>query len=224
MKKNKQKIKVDWKSKFLDLLIVVIGITIAFKLNAWNETIETKSKVDDYIENFNSEIISNKESLDIAIAFSETNYKNIDSLKIILLTKNYTDSRILLLSSSMMAMANFTPSITTMENILASGDFDLIKDIELRKSIINTYNNYQTTANLEKLLTDYVSEYVSPFFFENIRFSDFSSIHPDYTKDPVFENIVFGYEVLLNQLINGYKINSEIQKDLNEKLNSIKAD
>ena len=224
MKNRKQKTKMDWKSKFMDLLIVIIGITIAFKLNAWNQTIETKSKVEDYIESFRSESLLNQESLDISIAFSETNYKNIDSLKIILLSKNYTDNRILLLSSSMLSMAYFTPSITTMENISASGDFDLIKDIELRKSIINTYNNYQTTADLENLLADYVNEYVTPFFFENIRFSDFSSIHSDYTKDPAFENIVFGYEVLLNQLINGYKVNSEIQKDLNEKLNSIKAD
>ena len=221
MKNRKQKTKMDWKSKFMDLLIVIIGITIAFKLNAWNQTIETKSKVEDYIENFKSESLSNQEDLRTAIIFSEKNYKNIDTLKNILLTKNYADSRIHLLSSSMMTMENFTPSMTTMENISASGDFDLIKDIELRKSIINTYNYYQTSANLEGLLTDYVNEFITPFFFENIRFSDFSSIHSDYTKDSAFENIVFGYEVLLNQLIKGYHENLKIQNVLNEKLKKI---
>ncbi len=222
MKKSKQKIKIDWKSKFMDLLIVVIGITIAFNLNSWNLSIETNSKVKGYIQNFSAESKANQENLSTAIAFSEETHKDIDTLKNILLSKRYSDKRIVLLTSRMMAMAAFTSSTTTMENIKASGDFDLIKDMELRESIINTYNFYETTANLEKLLSDYINQYITPFFFENVRFSDFSSIHSDFVKEPAFENIVFGYEMLLKQLINGYHENMKMQKDLNEKLNSIK--
>jgi len=158
--------------------------------------------------------------LSTAIAFSEESYKDIDTLKNILLSKRYSDSRILLLTSRMMSKATFTPSTTTMENIKASGDFDLIKEMELRESIINTYNFYETTANLENLLSDYINQYITPFFFENVRFRDFSSIHSDFVKEPTFENIVIGYEILLKQLINGYRVNKDLQEDLNEKLNS----
>ena len=219
MKKRKLKSSIDWKSKIMDLLIVVIGITIAFNLNTWNLSIETNSKVNGYIQNFSAESNANQENLNVAIVFSEENYQNIDTLKSLLLSKKYSDTRIELLSYNMMAMANFAPSRTTMENIKASGDFDLIKDMELRESIINTYNFYDTTSNLENLLSDYVNQYITPFFFENVRFSDFSSIHSDFVKEPKFENIVLGYEVLLKQLINGYHTNMEMQKDLNEKLN-----
>ncbi len=219
MKKQRQKIKVDWKSKFLDLLIVVIGITIAFNLNTWNLSIETNSKVNGYIQNFSTESKANLENLSAAIAFSEETHKDIDTLKNILLSKRYPDKRIVALTSRMMAMSAFASSTTTMENIKASGDFDLIKDMELRESIINTYNFYETTANLEKLLSDYINQYITPFFFENVRFSDFSSIHSDFVKEPAFENIVFGYEMLLNQLNNGYHENMKMQNSLNEKLN-----
>ncbi len=105
-----------------------------------------------------------------------------------------------------------------MQNISASGEFDLLKDIELRKKLIDVYNVYKTTTQLESLLSDYVNQYVTPYFFENIRFSDFSSIHDDFTKDPAFENIVIGYSVLLNQLISGYEENLKKLKLLNEKL------
>ncbi len=30
--------KIEWKSKIADLLIVIIGISIAFQLNNWNES------------------------------------------------------------------------------------------------------------------------------------------------------------------------------------------
>jgi len=218
MKKIKLNLNIDWKSKLVDLLIVIIGITIAFKLNTWNESIKTKAEAKDYIESFYEENITNKTNLSSALEFSESTKKDIDTLKQILLSKNYGDQRIKILTASMMALANYSPSITTMENITASGEFKLIKDIELRKQIIKTYNSYNVTLKLEDLLSDYVNKYVTPFYFENIRFSDFSSISSDFIKEPLFENIVFGYEVLLRQQIKGYQDNLEEIRMLNEKL------
>lgn len=218
MKKIKLNLNNDWKSKIVDLLIVIVGITIAFKLNTWNESIKTNLEAKNYIESFYEENIANEANLVSALEFSESNKKDIDTLKQILLSKNYTDNRIKILCGSMMGLANYSPSITTMENITASGEFELIKEIELRKRIISTYNAYNTTLKLENLLSEYVNKYLTPFFFENVRFSDFSSIHSDFIKEPLFENIVFGYEVLLAQQIKGYQDNLEKIQLLNENL------
>ncbi len=220
MKKIKLNLNIDWKSKLIDLLIVIAGITIAFKLNTWNESIKTDLEAKDYIESFYEENIVNEENLVSALEFAESSKKNIDTLKQILLSKNYTDQRIKILTASMMGLASYSPSITTMENITASGEFELIKDTELRKKIIITYNTYSTTLKLEGLLSDYLNTYVTPFFLDNVRFSDFSSIHSDFVKEPLFENIVFGYEVLLNQQIKGYQDNLVKIKLLNENLNT----
>ncbi len=218
MKKLKLNFNIDWKAKFIDLLIVIIGISAAFSLNNWNESIKSDNKSKEYLESFYRENKENETNLVAAIEFSESNKKDIDTLKTILLSKNYSDIRIKYLVASMMGIANYSPSTITMQNISASGEFGLIKDIELRKNLISTHNTYKTTATLETLVFNYINQYVSPFLFENIRFSDFSSIHSDFAKAPVFENIVFGYDVLLNQLISGYKKNLEEQQLLNEKL------
>jgi len=218
MKKFTLNLNIDWKSKIIDLLIVIVGITIAFKLNTWNESIKTDLKAKDYIESFYQENSANKTNLIAALKFSESNKKDIDTLKQLLLSKNYTNTKIKTLTASMMGLSNYNPSIITMENITASGEFELIKDIALRKQLISTYNAYNTTLKLEGLLSEYINEYVTPFFFENIRFSDFSSIHSDFIKDPQYENIVFGYEVLLSQQIKGYHDNLEKIKLLNENL------
>ena len=160
----------------------------------------------------------NETSLISALEFTESNKKGIDTLKQLLLSKKYTDKRVKTLTANMLRMENFNPSITTMENIIASGEFELINDIELRKQIISIYNTYDTTLILENVLSDYINKYLTPFVFENIRFSDFSSIHTDFIQKPLFENIVFGYDILLSQQINGYQNNLEELKLLNENL------
>ena len=215
MKKIKLNFNIDWKSKIIDLVIVIVGITIAFQLNNWNESKSTESEVKNYMESFYVENNSNSSKLVSALEFANSNKRDIDTLIHILISKNYEDRRVKILTASMMGLADFNPSITTMENITASGEFDLIKDIELRKRLINTYNSYNTTLKLEKLLADYVNTYLTPFFFENVRFSDFSSINSNFIEKPLFENIVFGYEILLKQQIEGYKDNLEKIRLLN---------
>ena len=218
MKKIKWTSSMDWKSKFVDLFIVIIGISIAFQLNNLNVSKKSKIKEKEYLESFSNENRGNQKNLVLALEFSIKNKNDIDTLKQILISGNYADKRILNLSAAMMAMSYFHPSLTTMENITSSGEFELIRNNELRKSIIFTYNSYDNTAKYEAVLSEYTKEYITPFFFKNIRFRDFKSLNQDFVKDPHFENIVMGYSTLLAQIINGYKANLEKVKQLEELL------
>ncbi|HEY5826114.1 MAG TPA: DUF6090 family protein [Cyclobacteriaceae bacterium] len=218
MSKPALKFKIEWKSKIIDLLIVIIGITIAFKLNNWNETNKTESKVQEYLKSFYDENNVNQENLVSVLEYSKSKKRDVDTLKGILLSNNYSDKRIKTLTTKLMGMANYSPIITTMQNISSSGEFDVIKDIELRRLLIDTYEAYKTTANLELLVSNYVNQYASPFLFEKIRLSDFSAIKSDFTNDPIFENIVFGYDILLAQLIRGYEQNLDKVFQLKERL------
>ena len=220
MKKIKWTSSIDWKSKFVDLFIVIIGITIAFQLNNLNETKKSIIKEKEYLKSFANENRDNQKNLALALEFSIKNKNDIDTLKEILISGNYTDKRILNLSATMMVMSDFNPSLTTMENITSSGEFELIRNNELRKSIISTYNSYDNTAKYEALLSEYTKEYITPFFFKNIRFRDFKSLDQDFVKDPHFENIVMGYSALLVQIIDGYKTNLEKVKQLKGLLTS----
>ncbi len=212
------KLNIDWKSKIIDLLIVIVGISIAFKLNTWNESIKTDLEAKNYIESFYEENRANEANLVSALKYSESNIKKIDTLKQILLSKNYEEKRIKNLALRMLGQSSFTPSITTMENVTASGEFKFIKNIELRRKIINTYKSFQRTLKLEEILFDYSNDYLSPFLFENVRYSDFSSIDSDYFKKPFFENIVIAYSILLGQQIRGYQSTLEKIKLLDEEL------
>ena len=223
MKKTKKKLKIDWKSKLIDLLIVITGITIAFQLNNLNESNKSKTQEKDYLKSFYEENRDNESSLSLALEFAFKTKNDIDSLKQILLSKNYEDDRIKNLSASMTVLSDFHTSLITMENITASGDFELISDFEYREKLIDTYNSYQTTSQLEGILSDYVNQYVTPFFFENVRFSDFTSLKENFIKNREFENIVLGYDALLTQKLKGYEVNLEKLKELNQLLTTAKS-
>jgi len=218
MNKLKLTLNIDWRSKFIDLLIVIIGITIAFQLNNLNESNKSEIKEKNYLKSFYKENCDNASSLFSALEFSINIKNDIDTLKQILLSKDYKDDRINNLTASMMVLPDFNPSLVTMENITASGEFELISNFEFRENLIDTYNSYQTTSQLEGILSDYVNQYITPFFFENIRFSDFSSIKENFKKKAEFENIIIGYEALLTQKINGYKETTGKLNKLNQLL------
>lgn len=216
----KKKNKIDWKSKLIDLLIVIIGITIAFQLNNLNESNKSKVKENNYIKSFFEENRDNESSLVLALEFTVNAKNDIDTLKSLLLTENYHDARIRSLSGSMMAISDFKPSLITMENITASGDFELISNFEYREKLIETYNSYETTSQFETILSDYVNQYVSPFFFENVKFRDFTSIEGNFSKKAEFENIVLGYDALIIQKLKGYELCLEKLRALNKQLST----
>ena len=202
---NKKKFKINWRSKFIDLLIVIAGISIAFKLNTWNESNKANREIEDYLLSFQEESTNNKVTLSAALEYSISIKKDLDSLKILLIREDYVHKNIKTYVSSLMGLSNFIPVTTTMDNITASGQFGLIKNTELKKRLIDTYKTYKSTIKMDDILMDYVDKYLTPYFFENVRFRDFSSIKGDFIKNPKFENIVFGYEVLLNQQIQHYE-------------------
>ena len=210
--------KIDWTSKILDLLIVIIGITIAFRLNNWNESRKTNTEIKSYIKSFYDENKSNQQDLANAIKLLKLKEKDVDSLKQILISKDYSNKRIRVLVSSMSSEIAFDPTTITMQNITSSGKFDQIGSFKLRKDIMSTYDSYKTSAELESLLSHYGSQYISPFFFKNVRLSNFSSIHSNFVKNPLFTNIVIGYDVLLSQLLKGYESNLKLVNFLNKKL------
>lgn len=199
--------KIDWATKIVDLLIVIIGITIAFKLNNWNELRKTNSEVKSYLKSFYDENKANHDKLVSGLKFLKSKKQRIDSLKQILSSKNYSNKRIKFLVASMTSTPDLSAATITMQSVTSSGKFDQIGNIKLRRDIISTYDTYKETKVLESTLSDYAKQYIIPFLIKNVRLINFSAIHSDFAKNPLFENYVIGYDVMLNQLINGYERN-----------------
>ena len=60
---------------------------------------------------------------------------------------------------------------------------------------------------MQNILSEFVTSQVTPFLWKNIRYSTSKYGSYDFRKDPIFENLVNGYQLLLRQQIKGYKKN-----------------
>ena len=142
--KKKTHFKINWTSKLVDLLIVIVGISIAFKLNTWNETNKVNRDIRDYLLSFQEECVSNKSALTAAHKYSTSIKKDLDSLKVLLIREDFDHKNIKTYVSKLMGLSNFMPVTTTMDNITASGQFGLIKNAVLKKLLIDTYKTYKS--------------------------------------------------------------------------------
>lgn len=209
---------INWRDKILDLIIVIIGISVAFQLNNWNDAVNKSETADQYIANFGEENSTNIDELSAALEQSSATYVHIDSLQKILDRNDLSDDRIPGLMASIMMMSEFRAHTSTMENIIASGDFHVIENGELRKQLVATYGSYKVTAKLEMLTSDYVNSYLVPFLFDHLRLRDLTLMELSESSKIKFENIIIGYQVLLNQQISGYETARARQKLLGDML------
>ncbi len=198
---------IDWKSKLLDLLIVIIGINIAFRMNSWKEDYNCSQTEKYYLESFLRENDKNRNALLNCISFCDSVSRNIDTLIYLLHTNEKNDWWMKRLTLSMTAQGDYTPSTTILNSISTAAEFSTIQDPDLREQIISTYNAHEATLKMQNILSEFVTTQVTPFLWQNIRYSTSQYGSYDFRKDPIFENLVNGYQLLLQQQIAGYRKN-----------------
>ncbi len=210
---------IEWKSKIIDLLIVIIGITLAFRLNSWSESKKQDDLLQNYLTSFALENQSNIKSLVSVIDYAQLQSGKVDTLQKIMRKGSYLDSRLQRLSPSLLNMVTYGPSVITMENIKESGDFELIKDYKLRKKIITAYESISEIKDQEKVLNDYVKNITRPYFFEKIRYRDFYPVDDEgLIKDHRFENMIIGYGLLIKRQMSTYRRILNTLQDLQKEL------
>jgi hypothetical protein len=150
-----------------EIILVVIGILIALGINNWNERRKNQILERDYIQELKTDLIkdstiisemlsqSNKqlrakyllhkyliEQTDFVLFdnnlehypdFLETNEYHVDSLSSYFLIQWTSKSRYL-----------FNPITTTIDEMKSTGKIGIIQNQEIRRSIIETYNSYET--------------------------------------------------------------------------------
>ena len=125
-----------------EIILVVIGILIALQINNWNQEKINRS----YERHFVNDLIQDlsKDSVALSEILSQSNERS--RAKAILLTYfehgHYTDSvKWSLVTLVFGADFNFVPTTTTFEEMKSTGRLDLISNANLRRSIVELYNN-----------------------------------------------------------------------------------
>ena len=101
----------------------------------------------------------------------------------------------------------FSPQRTSYESLKSSGAIEHIDDFELRKRIIELYEQYYHGAGeYDGVLNDHVRDFVKPFYLYQIRYFKGGVLNPSFLQQPEFRNIIFTYQYLFGRKDEYYSL------------------
>ena len=209
--KNK---KIDWPNHLIELVVVFIGITLAFMLNNWREDYTDQQMAEKYMNSFRSDIAYDHAQLDSIIQSNEDKLERINLFIGSLKNKNSTIRDAERIMGAMAEINPFIPEINTYESIKNSGSLNILTDFEIKEKLIQYYQRLEGKKLIEQMNMLYITNYIIPFIHENADFLNQRIINRNVVDNHNFSNLVLGYYQLLVQTIDYYKGIFELNNEL----------
>ncbi|WP_424961463.1 DUF6090 family protein [Ekhidna sp.] len=190
--------KINWLDHIANLLVVILGISIAFYMEGWREEAGNRMQEQKYLESMATDLQTDMEALDTLLKINEEISSALVNLSMASVGRPYgSDSALMFQTLKIQYNPPFTPQRTAYESLKASGKMDLISDFELRNQIVDLYEQfYRGTTEYDDALEEHVRDFVKPYYMKNVRFTGPQSIDPSFLNDDEFRNIIFAYRYL----------------------------
>ncbi|WP_407556389.1 hypothetical protein [Winogradskyella sp. 4-2091] len=181
-----------------EIVLVIIGILIALAIN---ENAKDKNNLELrnlYVNQLNDEANRNIDRLKELHDFTIIMLKEVDTLSIILYTKDYDNPKLPTKAFLLMDTDYLNPSTVTYENLKFSGDLKLFDDLSLRNSISEAYETLNEVKISEDLDFSGFEDYYFNFLIKNVSFFEMQLTAKNYAKEIHFQNYILARRTSLN--------------------------
>lgn len=211
--------KIDWKYAIGEIIIVIIGISIAFALNSWKEEQTNQKQKRQYLENLVLDINKEIEKLENNQEVFKTKRNHINLIRPLLGNPKVRRDTILPKFFNLVRLANFTPENTTYQTLINSGDMKLIDDFQLRRKIEEHYAAHKQVMQAYKRIENINEKYIADFFVYKMDYDNMAKGNFDFLDDPLIKNIIQSLEGSFSIVLAS---NGECIKSNKNLLNAIK--
>ncbi|MGF1557315.1 hypothetical protein [Paucihalobacter sp.] len=186
--------KINWKYALGEILIVILGITIAFSLNKCAVQKDNDALGTMYLDNLTSDLQQDKHILEANLEQFKTKRNKINNITAILGSEVVLNGQHNALVFEVSELETFKSNNVTYNTLVNSGDFKLIKDFELRKAIEAHYNNTYNTIQSEYLRLENIHKvYLADLYIYKTDYDKFK------TNEFVFEDKKLLYNILVSK-------------------------
>ncbi len=220
---NENKMGKYFKYAIGEILLVVIGILIALQINTWNTKRLDSLKEKAILKELHTEFLGNKIQFDSAKVIHKRSMKSlntiIDSMP---LTK---ENVFTLINAFDYALSTFTfnPSSGVTNSLIASGNYELIKNDTLRNYLVTWNDVYQDFLEEELNHQKYRYEVMDPHSAENtdvIMLNKGDQTAIDYTLDYIVSREFRGHLTVIQERLQNIITDLE-QKTVENHINEI---
>jgi len=183
--------KINWHYTLGEILIVIIGISIAFSLNKCAESRQDKKLELLYLKNLKNDIETDKHNLEESLkqltAKQETLSKtfryfnpSLSKRDSILITNFFQVARII----------EFSPKSVTHQTLMNSGDLKLISNFELKTTIQEHYRNYSALQQDYDRMVNISKKYIADYFIYNLDMDKFRQGEKAFNDERLLKSIM----------------------------------
>jgi len=197
--------KIDWKNHIVELVVVFLGVTLAFLLDNYRENRRSAESEQRYLTALHKDISADIQQLQDLIEYTKTNLEQVVKLDRMLQRENVNMDSLDSYTASMASLDRFTPQQIPYQSLTASGDWAVLSSFELKQQLSKLYSFYDVVKRKDEVYVEYVNEYVLPFFLKKFDLHGSRMVKREAIRGHRFSNLVQGFIVSANQKLAGYR-------------------
>ena len=173
----------------LEILMIVVGINVALWFESWFQDLQDAEIEERYLADLRDDLLTDIKNLDIVIRSGEAKLQQV--AKIIDLMPSFSD-----LSPEQQAQAIyippnyqfFVPSDFTYRSMQESGDFRLLRNAEIKKSILRLDRRHKDIAEIQKNYLQAMDDGYIPLMMNSFDIATMTVTDPALLQDQLFRN------------------------------------
>ncbi|MCE7990564.1 MAG: hypothetical protein HEP71_01235 [Roseivirga sp.] len=164
--------KIQWRTHFIELLVVIIGISIAFALEGWSERRKNRELEINYLQSLKTDLLQDKTDMQVVLDSSDVILRYINETFVYLFSNRETEAFKRHHITSTYTAPYFYPKNGTYISLVNSGNLNLIRDFEIKSSLADLYDvQYEEIARVDGVIRNLVDNMIYPYVIENVKFS-----------------------------------------------------
>ncbi len=188
-----------------EVFLVMIGISLAFQVDNWNNNRIKQNSAIGHYKNINSQLKDDKKLLEQQITFNQSYLEEFRYASKILITNDRTKMDTLgKIMRNMTQYSDFDKKGNLYETLLNSGEIKLLKNTNIVNGLHNLEENYNYLNRMEMIHYNTVMDYVVKSTLMNMRLSTGEIMEPDAIYTYQFENLIISLLSIMNEKQHAY--------------------
>lgn len=219
------KVKIEWSIHIVDLIVVIIGVSVAFGISNWASKQKQQKEIEVILNTMATEI---ERDIDVYTRHQiPVNSKIANKLQglidVVYADELNEDSLKSYIKSNVLSTYNWPVSRSTYESLIQSGRMDMIENYELKLNMRNLYQVRHAQSNFIMDLNMETTKELMSILNETIDFRD-ESTYMEVADSRKFRNLLVKSKRLTQGKVSEYQesvvVLTELLEDIKVELGS----
>jgi len=188
-----------------EILLVMIGISLAFQVNNWNDSRIQRNAEIRYYENIRDQIVDDKELIQGQVRYNNRHTAQFKYAHEIIETNDRSKMDTLgTIIRNLTNYSDFDRKGNIYETMVNSGEIKLLRNLEIVNDIRNLEENYTYMNRMENIHYDAMMNYVVITTNHVLKFSNNQIKKPDLVYNYEFQNMILILMQIMEEKNNTY--------------------